>query len=64
MTSIQELEIGRYYDELKQDVQDLVDRYLRIADWEIPDNDERTTLQAIFTALRRAVDEVEAEWEK
>lgn len=64
MTSIQELEIGRYYDELKQDVKDLVDRYLRIADWDIPDNDERTTLQVIFAALRKAVDEVEAEWEK
>ena len=46
MTDIQELEIGRYYDELKDDVHDLVDKYLRIADWDIPDNDEEKNPQA------------------
>jgi len=62
MTSIQELEIGRYYDDLKEDVHDLVDKYLRIADWDIPDNDERATVRLIVQAVRKALDEVEQEW--
>ncbi len=62
MTSIQELEIGRYYDELKEDVKDLVDKYLRIADWDIPDNDERRTVALIVQAVRKALEEVERDW--
>lgn len=64
MTSIQELEIGRYYDELKEDVNDLVDKYLRIADWDIPDNDEKQTVALVVRAIRKALEEVEAEWQR
>jgi len=62
MTDIQALEVGRYYDELKADVKSLVDKYLRIADWDIPDNDEAKTVALILAAMRKALDEVEKEW--
>jgi hypothetical protein len=62
MTDIQELEIGRYYSELKDDVHGLVDKYLRIADWDIPDNDEEKTLKLIISAVRKALDDVEKNW--
>ena len=62
MTDIQELEIGRYYDELKDDVHDLVDKYLRIADWDIPDNDEEKTLRLIVQAVKKALDDVAENW--
>lgn len=64
MTDIQELEIGRYYGELKDDVRNLVDRYLRIADWDIPDNDEEKTVRLIAAAIRKALDEVEEHWKE
>jgi hypothetical protein len=64
MTSIQELEIGRYYDQLKDDVNDLVDKYLRIADWDIPDNNEKQTVALVIRALRKALEEVESEWQR
>lgn len=62
MTDIQELEIGRYYSELKDDVHALVDKYLRIADWDIPDNDEEKTVRLIVSAVRKALDDVEKNW--
>jgi len=61
MTDIQELEIGRYFSELKDDVRALVDKYLRIADWDIPDNDEDKTRKLILQAMRKALEEVEKE---
>ena len=61
MTDIQELEIGRYRDELKEDLHNLVDKYLRIADWDIPDNDEEKTVRLIVGAIRRMLDQVEQE---
>ncbi len=62
MTDIQELEIGRYYDELKDDVHALVDKYLRIADWDIPDNDESRTVELIVRAMNKALEEVAENW--
>ncbi len=59
MTDIQELELGRYRDELKEDLRNLVDKYLRIADWDIPDNDEAKTVRLIVDAIRRMLDQVE-----
>ncbi len=61
MTDIQELELGRYRDELKEDLRNLVDKYLRIADWDIPDNDEEKTVHLIVGAIRRMLDQVEKE---
>ncbi len=61
MTDIQELEIGRYREELKEDLHNLVDKYLRIADWDIPDNDEAKTVHLIVEAIRRMLDQVEKE---
>ena len=64
MTDIQELEIGRYYNELKDDVHDLVDKYLRIADWDIPDNDEEKTVRLIAGAVKKALDDVAENWKQ
>ncbi len=61
MSDIQELEVGRHYGQLKKDVRELVDKYLRIADWDVPDIDEAETFRLVLRAIRRALDEVEKE---
>ncbi len=62
MTDIQELEIGRYRDELDEDVKKLVDKYLSIADWDIPENDEKRTVEIILRQIRKSLDDVAREW--
>ncbi|WP_457673667.1 hypothetical protein [Thiolapillus sp.] len=62
MTDIQELEIGRYRDKLDEDVKKLVDKYLSIADWDIPENDEKRTVEIILRQIRKSLDDVAREW--
>jgi hypothetical protein len=62
MTDIQELEIGRYRDELDEDVRKLVDKYLRIADWDIPENNEKKTVEIILWQIRKSLDDTARKW--
>ncbi len=59
---IQEYEIGRYGQELAEDTKKLVDKYLSIADWDIPENDDARTVSVIITLMRKTLDEIESKW--
>ncbi|WP_456406488.1 hypothetical protein [Thiolapillus sp.] len=63
MADIQKVEIARYRGELTEDVRKLVDKYLSISDWDIPEIDEQKTVSYILQAIREALDDIEREWE-
>jgi hypothetical protein len=62
MTDMQKVEIERYRSELVEDTRKLVDKYLSISDWDIPEIDETKTVSYILQAIREALDEVEKDW--
>ncbi|WP_419592725.1 hypothetical protein, partial [Thiolapillus sp.] len=64
MTDIQKQEIERYRGELETDVRKLVDKYLSISDWDIPEIDEHKSIEYILQVVRSTLDDVENEWKK
>jgi hypothetical protein len=61
MATIEEVEMGRYAQELEDDVRHLVRKYCRIMAWDIPDLDEPAARRLILAALRASVTRVESE---
>ncbi|HSO81563.1 hypothetical protein [Thiocapsa sp.] len=61
MATIEEVEMGRYAQELEDDVRHLVRKYCRIMAWDIPDLDEKAARELILAALRASVTRVESE---
>jgi hypothetical protein len=61
MATIEEIEMGRYAQELEDDVRHLVRKYSRIMAWDIPDLDEQAARRLILAALRSSVTRVESE---
>jgi hypothetical protein len=61
MATIEEIEMGRYAQELEDDLRHLVNKYSRIMGWEVPDLDEKAARRLIFEAMRSSVARVESE---
>ncbi|WP_199915208.1 hypothetical protein [Parazoarcus communis] len=59
MTKIEKLELEAHRDQLETDVKDLVDKYLAISEWDVPDIDEPLANRLIIAAIRDALDHVE-----
>lgn len=54
------IEITRYHREIVEDVQRLVDKYLRILEWDVADvDDEKGARGLIMQAIKAALAEVE-----
>ena len=54
------IEITRHYREIVEDVQRLVDKYLRILEWDVADvDDEKGARGLVIQALKAALAEVE-----
>ncbi len=60
MSSMQEIELQRYHDELVKDVRHLVDKYRRAMEWDIPENDEKEGDALIFEAIQKALETLKA----
>ncbi|HEB96318.1 MAG TPA: hypothetical protein ENI96_07790 [Sedimenticola thiotaurini] len=58
MTDMQQIEIARYRDEIRDDVRALVEKYRRAMDWDIPENDDRRSDRLILQAIETALAEV------
>jgi len=56
MSSMQEIELQRYHEELVKDVSSLVDKYRRAMEWDIPESDEKEGDVLIFEAIQKALD--------
>ncbi|QCB45401.1 hypothetical protein [Hydrogenophaga sp. PAMC20947] len=59
MPKIEEIELEAHRAQLEADVVDLVDKYLAIAEWDVPGIDEPLANRLIVAAIRRALDGVE-----
>lgn len=59
MPKIEQMELEAHRAQLEADVDDLVDKYLAIAEWDVPGIDEPLANRLIITAIRQALDRVE-----
>lgn len=59
MPKIEQLELEAHRAQLETDVKQLFDKYLAIAEWDVPGIDEPLAKQLIIAAIRLALDHVE-----
>ena len=58
---VEKIEIERYHDRIVHDVRGLFEKYRRIVEWDVPEDDEAASDRLILTSLRSALDEVAKE---
>ena len=59
--SIEDIEMDRHRKSLDKDVDKLVDKYIRIMDWDIPEVDGPKARQLILDEIRQAISRLEGE---
>ena len=59
MPKPEQLELEAYRAQLEADVRRLVDKYLAISEWDVPEIDEPLSYSLIIAAIRQALDRVE-----
>jgi molybdopterin converting factor small subunit len=59
MSKIEQLELEAHREQLQADVRKLLDKYLAIAEWDVPEIDEPLAIRLIVTAVRQELDRVE-----
>ena len=52
MSDIQQAEIAKLHSQITQDVHKLVDKYLRIMEWEVPETDEAAARSMILEQIK------------
>ena len=57
---IEQIELDRHKKQIQKDVQHLVEKYRRIFDWDVPENNASVADKLIFSAIRQALDDVES----
>jgi hypothetical protein len=55
----EQLELEAHREQLETDVRRLVDKYLAISEWDVPEIDEPLANRLIIAAIRQALDRVE-----
>jgi len=58
MADMTQIELDRYRGKIVEDVDKLVEKYRRIFDWDVPENDEAEARRLIIAAIRQAVDDM------
>lgn len=61
MKAMEQLELDAYRKELDTDVRELVEKYRKIFDWDIPEVDRQASDRLILAAIRESLDGVAAE---
>jgi hypothetical protein len=59
MARPEQLELEAHREQLEADVRRLVEKYLTIAEWDVPEIDEPLACRLIVAAVRQALDRVE-----
>ena len=60
MTDIEQVELDRHQKQIQKDVKHLVEKYRRIFDWDVPENNEAVADKLIMAAIRQALDEIDS----
>ena len=58
MADLTQIELDRHRGQIVADVDKLVDKYRRIFDWDVPENDEAEARRLIIAAIRQAIDDM------
>ena len=59
MAGPEQLELQAHRGQLETDLRGLVDKYLAIAEWDVPSIDEPLAYRLIIAAIRQALDRLE-----
>ena len=59
MQSMEEIEMNKRRKALDKDVASLLDKYLRVMEWNIPEADEAKARQLILDEIRQAISRLE-----
>jgi hypothetical protein len=57
----QDKELAQLYDSIVDDVKGLVDKYMSIVGWDVPENDEETAKSKILYIIKDVINEIENE---
>lgn len=59
MTDIEKIELSRHKKQIRNDVLNLVEKYRKIFDWDVPENDETIADDLILSEIRKVLDEID-----
>ncbi|WP_368031348.1 hypothetical protein [Arcobacter sp. s6] len=54
----QDKELAQIHDSIVDDVRALVDKYMSIVGWDVPENNEETAKSKILYIIKDAIDEI------
>ncbi|WP_419777570.1 hypothetical protein [Malaciobacter marinus] len=57
----QDKELEQLHDTIISDVNSLVDKYMSIVGWDVPENDEAEAKNKIITIIKDAIEKIEEE---
>ena len=60
MAKIENIEMDAHREQLTTDVKKPVEKYRSIFGWDVPDNDQTFSDKLILAAIRKALDEIDA----
>lgn len=60
MEKIENIEMDAHREQLISDVKKLVEKYRSIFGWDVPDNDQAFSDKLILAAIRKALDDIDA----
>lgn len=53
MNNIEQIELERHKAQIRKDVNHLVDKYRKIFDWDVPENNEADTDELIVSEIKK-----------
>ena len=59
MSDIEQIELDHHRQQIVDDVEKLVQKYRRIFDWDVPENDDAEAKKLILRAIREVLDEMD-----
>ena len=59
MSEIEQIELENHRQQIVADVEKLVQKYRRIFDWDVPENDDAEAKKLILKAIREALDSMD-----
>lgn len=57
----QDKELSQLHDTIAEDVKDLLDKYMSIVGWDVPENDETAAKKKILAIIKKAIEKIEKE---
>ncbi|AXX94480.1 MULTISPECIES: hypothetical protein [Arcobacter] len=55
----QDKELAQLHDNIVEDVKSLVDKYMSIVGWDVPENNEESAKSKILYIIKDAIEEIE-----